>query len=631
MNNQAAQSQGVGLLTGFTGAPPNFSTGNSPLGILLGSSNWEYPERSLVLQTDTERGPVSTTSLWAGVNAHKVIQLLDHIPSLPQRFECGPLSLAIISGDLKQVTDLLDRFPNTLNERNLLGHTPLHLAVNKPDCLSLLTKVTPRSSEILNLRDNNSRTPLDLAMSLSGGLCRSRNFYQKCRGCGCARSVSILLKAGCAVPQPAAGFLSSSILRTSSNRAVRRYARHMANRRSRLRQLGMNHSSILAFEGFVVDTAEMLDTRAEELSNILTKHNIRIASPLVLLRSELPNYNGSIYQSLRRPWQAEIFWHLMFRDLNSPSLKNKSPPLVTAFTGSVSSFDYIEWLLEHGADPFRPFQTNTICEGRSRAPDETERTCTHAMMFEIGDTIRCARWDKEKADIEYLKGLQALNNRFIHLGLTDACTCACSIKGCTLQVYQLKGLLDFQTGRMTPRATLADRLTDPAHFSSEVTQYYEQFAMTLSKSCHRDTIRFLTFSALGATHTCCLFTLRICRYKISPEDIQDVQDEEKAILERLEQLVLHFEAELFAILEKWPDHPNRLAEFWPNYWLPKMQQVLAEDEESRLSEESRQRAEEAGVVWNKSTSSSDSSLITVYDKRVWGHMSKVLDDIASGK
>lgn len=538
---------------------------------------------------------------------------------MPTGFECGPLSLAIISGNLKQVTNLLDRFPNTLYERNIVGHTPFHLAANKPDCLSLLVKATPRSSEILNLRDNYSCTPLDLAMALSGGLCRSRNYRRKCRRCGCARSVSILLKADCAVPQPEPGSLFCIFIRTSSNRAVRRYARHMADRRSRLRQLGMSHISILASEGFVVDAAEMLDARAQAMSNILTKHNIYIPSPLGLLRDGDLDDSGSIYHRLREPWQADIFWRLMFRDLNSPGLWGKSPPLITAYSSDVLPLDYIEWLLDHGADPFRPSQTMPICEGRSQATDEAQRTCAHAMTYQIGRRINRLRPGTEKVDIEYSKGLLALNNRFLHFELADACTCACSIKGCTLQVYRLKGFFDSSRRR--------NDLSDAVCLSREVTRYYEQLAMTLSKSCHRDTIRFLTFSALDATHTCCHSVV----YKVSPEDIQEIHDEESQILEILEQLVLYFEEELFTILEKWPDCPERLAEFWPGYWLPKMQEVLAEDEESGLSEEAKQRAEEAGVVWKASNSSSDSSATNVDDELIWADLFRRLDDIAPRK
>ena len=390
----------------------------------------------------------------------------------------------------------------------------------------------------------------------------------------------------------------------------------------------MNHTVILRSHGFVMGADEMLDIRAGELSNILTKHNIHIPNALRLSQGHDPDnypiFGGSIYQSLRTRWKADIFWRLMFRDLNSPDLKWNSLPLLAACTGTMLPFDYIEWLLEHGADPLQPIQTQAIGNGQSSDTDVAERTCAHAVTFAIGATIRLQRWDTEEAGIEYVKGAKALNRRFLHLGLADACTCACSIEGCTLQVYQLKGLLDF-------RYADSNRLADPAHLSSSVTAYYEHFAATLSPGGHRDTIRFLTFSALGATHTCCFFNLMGCHYKVSPEDIEDVQDEEEAVLERLEQLVLYFEAELFALLKQWPDSPERLAEFWPGCWLPKMQEVLAELNGSDLSKEVKAGAEEAGVVWQESNNSPRVEEIDVYDERIWEHLMKKLDGIAPRK
>jgi ankyrin repeat protein len=47
-------------------------------------------------------------------------------------YYCGMLSRAILAKSPEKVEKALRNFPNTINERNKLGQTPLHLAADWP-------------------------------------------------------------------------------------------------------------------------------------------------------------------------------------------------------------------------------------------------------------------------------------------------------------------------------------------------------------------------------------------------------------------------------------------------------------------------------------------------------------------
>ncbi|KAK7968822.1 hypothetical protein PG988_007895 [Apiospora saccharicola] len=300
--------------------------GNLPIAYLSGQTT-SYQCARLLLQRD-DVGYPAVTSLHArdgGLTNNQIIAF-KLLPGLGKAYGCGPLSTAVLSNDLYQVRYLLQAFPDTINERNTFGHTPVHLAVGSPDCLRVVTNEYRLSSDVLNHIDNSWVSPLDRAMSLSGALCNS--------------------DAECAVPEPI-----DVVLERSSRRAMELYARHMADRRSRLREFALQHGPILEKECFRLGQNEMLDTRAYNLLEVLDKHGLRPPSALTLGRIraapaseklKLQCCRQTIYETLTRPWEAALFWRWGFRDLEN------------ALNGFIRNRPrrptYLRWLVEHGAN-----------------------------------------------------------------------------------------------------------------------------------------------------------------------------------------------------------------------------------------------------------------------------------------
>lgn len=88
-----------------------------------------------------------------------------------------------------------------------------------------------------------------------------------------------------------------------------------------------------------------------------------------------------------------------------------------------------------------------------------------------------------------------------------------------------------------------------------------------------EVIRTMTFEWLGLTHTCHIDPSAECyqahpgRPQLPDEEILEIQDEEKHLIQQLEDLVAEFEA-------KYIELGGTLVSFLENYWRLRMQEVL---------------------------------------------------------
>jgi ankyrin repeat protein len=112
-------------------------------------------------------------------------------------FGCGPLGLAVLSNNSEEVKLLVAKHPSTLSERNILGHSPLHLAADKPLLLQVLVEAA--DTDLLNHTNGENHSALEFAVSLSGLNYKGAKM-QMCKGCTCVESDVIPLRADCAVP-----------------------------------------------------------------------------------------------------------------------------------------------------------------------------------------------------------------------------------------------------------------------------------------------------------------------------------------------------------------------------------------------------------------------------------------------
>ncbi|KAI1636256.1 hypothetical protein F4809DRAFT_609976 [Biscogniauxia mediterranea] len=164
--------------------------GNSPLYYMtISGSDWTLNAAEIIFQSTAETVLASTQEcvMTPKDDAWRLIHTLSESTTLAESYGCGPLSPAVIENDKDQVEYLLAHQPATLNERNILGQSPLHLAADKPVFLALLVRAS--DSAKISSMDGSGYTVLKTAMMLSSANCLNGSQNIKCSGCGCADSV----------------------------------------------------------------------------------------------------------------------------------------------------------------------------------------------------------------------------------------------------------------------------------------------------------------------------------------------------------------------------------------------------------------------------------------------------------
>ncbi|RYO81223.1 hypothetical protein DL766_002503 [Monosporascus sp. MC13-8B] len=168
--------------------------------------------------------------------------------------------------------------------------------------------------------------------------------------------------------------------------------------------------------------------------------------------------------------------------------------------------------------------------------------------------------------------------------------------------------------------------SNPADLIYFFTEYIQHFGSDMEVQQHRESIRFITFEGLGLQHTCC--DAGVDRVAIDdPQDIQDIEEEQAALLGILEDLVQEFEAKVIGILkEGTTDTIAALREFWTGYWCDRMEEVLKGLNGRDISHEERIGAEAIGVRWDDE--SSQKLVAEKEDKRDINYWYRRIEEIA---
>ncbi|KAK8087750.1 hypothetical protein PG997_002711 [Apiospora hydei] len=117
---------------------------------------------------------------------------------------------------------------------------------------------------------------------------------------------------------------------------------------------------------------------------------------------------------------------------------------------------------------------------------------------------------------------------------------------------------------------------------------------------------------------------------LDAEAAEEVQEEDRFILEVHRRLVLDFEREFSATVEISPLNIGQFEKFWGDYWLVRIEEELAELNRDVMSEDAKHAAEEVGVIWDvaESASSGASSLESSDDEQeTWEYWFDELDKI----
>ncbi|KAK1765205.1 hypothetical protein QBC33DRAFT_174909 [Phialemonium atrogriseum] len=370
-----------------------------------------------------------------------------------------------------------------------MGQTPFHLAAENPRCLGVLIRHS-ESSTLINRPDNRGQTPLAYAVECSLSCCRNGTRRRKCSRCNCADCALILLKADCSVPYDR---FWGIILSRSSERCERRYIAHLANRRERLKQLALELLTDSEAQRLGLRDTRMLDFHAEETVKLIQQQGVRIPDALAITQGEY----RPIYHERPQPHHADLLFRSGFRDVDIGH-DHETTPLARAS----SDLPYCQWLIEHGADPFRRL---------SGMPASLGVCSAYPIFRKLGWKISNCPGKPPKPHV--MRSIQALNATILPVDIADNCQCRCSPGGCSPFTYMLQGL--WYRGKRHPKS-----------IASWFCWYLESFEADLRPTHHVAAIRSLTFNTLDILHTCCYpGPEKACGH--SPDDVHDVEEEEE--------------------------------------------------------------------------------------------------------
>ncbi|KAL2129428.1 hypothetical protein VTI74DRAFT_7822 [Chaetomium olivicolor] len=563
--------------------------GSTPLGTLVSEvynpSSICVAASELILQSSVDIAPAhllqAPRPLRVMPESNRVhmcrpIQFLGSSAQIAEAYGCGELSLAVLANDEARVEFLLRHRPSSLRERNLLGQTPLHLAVDKPSCLRLIARAADH--EILNQTDNSQTSALEKAIVLSGTLCKYEMARRRCRRCTCAESTIILLKADCAVPL---SVRLSDLLGEASHRCRLKYIRAMRDRRERLKQLALDCLTPTEAGRLGLSEDGVLDHFAAETITLLQRRGIRIPhalSHVITGGSRLE----SVYEALRNLGDAELFFRMGFHDVDCQGkhLASKIPRSRFLF-----NLQYLKWLTEHGLDVLS-LPRELPSQPRGSIPAFWTFRCIGNELDELDPIYGLP--DSLKA---WIRGLSRMARASGVFDVTDNCRCVCSPRGCTPFTHLLKGAVD---------AEGYDFELD-IHWSATVfSEYIELDGSGLQPEHHAAALRFFTYTALGIRHTCCSdYSHHLEEDYTPPGTMEDVQADHPYEIQLLEELLDEFESQITPILLNPEQGVAELVKFWKNTWADRLIDVRSSLEGSALTDEERRAAEDIGVVWDQ--------------------------------
>ncbi|RYP66632.1 hypothetical protein DL769_005982 [Monosporascus sp. CRB-8-3] len=367
----------------------------------------------------------------------------------------------------------------------------------------------------------------------------------------------------------------------------------MKNRRERLKCLALEHLSLPEADEFGLRNKNVLDAYAARVIERLHERNVVVPAALIVKQCrilklrDISDHGDSIYHylstSLDASIDAELFFDLGFRDLNTAN-KSGLPPFVGVNIIDVPQLLFPLWLVEHGAELFHHLEYTSQTP---RGVAVRGATSAHWLFWHIGLLlywIYTGYVDYQEPEWALAYRMSQLNAKVMPVNAPDECSCRCSADGCSPFLWMLRRFV------RRPRG-------GPPDMAFRYAWYLQYFGSNIQVQQHMDSIRFITYEALGMQHTCSWPWP--CATHYDSEEIQAIEEEQAGLLQILEGLVQDFEAKVIGILEeRTTDTIAALREFWTGYWCDRIDEVLKDLNGRDISHEERIGAEVIGVRWD---------------------------------
>lgn len=542
---------------------------------------------------------------------------------------------AIVQRSKSRLVDIIDKglITSQLSDMDVFGYKMLHYLLGWPEGLRLVVEQCGNS--VLQLDDQRHILLLECALKWSGKVCKSSNWEYCSHGCTCAQAVQTLLEAETGYAPKLRGhdhwvlaMLSASV------KAGGLVIADLKRRRQELKELGLLHLSFKQIDRMDLRKSKVLDYHTAEVLKALKTMGIvvpaRLETEMKIHQEDGGLSDYSLGPKTHEPGSAgqlssnaASVYHILgaYNTLKAP-LNTGSTNSVRALASSLYSHGFhdidvrdcagmtplIRRHEQYVSGSYRPWDWNTSIEswllehgaslGTQVSNGVTGYIAAHHVFRCIGSRSCC---------IMESPPFQLIHSSWESKGdstqrILDACRCKCSIGGCNPYNTMWKILLErfalgwrpscHQWSRFSNLGDRGDQRKDNRYgnrqhlmnFILEETLLLEE-ACELPQSVQCICLRACTFEMLPLRHTCCDRGHQRC----DDEEINEVWEEDQTDIGRLEELIDEFEKKL-------EEMNCGLAEFYRDYWIERMSEVLRQMDEQILTPKELEDVERLGVT-----------------------------------
>lgn len=425
----------------------------------------------------------------------------------------------------------------------------------------------------------------------------------------------------------------------SSDEVVKCFVQALADRRRRLAAIACQNLPCAKQKKLDLWPDKVLDATAASVQNLLQQNHVSIP-PALEIKPEWRTIYHLLFMRDRSTKWADIFFNAGFRDFVE-DLDFENNPLLADFGFRCRIFSdlsniirysaIITWLLSKGL---------RLDDTKLRDVDDDEDTPRTLLPIHfVGKRITYLLQDPWDLGVILDIDTKSLLSQILISQTSDDCKCMCSTNGCCAITVMLKSTAmvkwkpDIATvsiykgskweeikGKSSEKGFSPDKLycfimklddvlgyvplserrenehcRDIRAYCAGLTSTYEPpavFAYSGWDFLPAQIIRFLTFTRLQLTHTCCILESLTSNVvtKFADENRIEIQEEESVGLNELEKLMSEFERAYVSL-------GSSLPKFLSGYWNRRMDEFMSNGEEEEMDhEEARRQIRELGVV-----------------------------------
>lgn len=483
---------------------------------------------------------------------------------------------------------ILAKHPQKIHEQNQLGQTPLHLSANWAWGINRLLE----AKAPLDAVDTWGQSPIHYAATFN-----------------CISIIQTLLAAGSPLNELNAVFRAFAPERELPLENFKAIVDALADRRRQLAELAktvLSNSDYVMLVGSVIG---LLDQTAYGVYKRIIESGYPVGPALRVSQQHTSVYH--YYPNLTVE-KANLLYNAGFYNVDAPDKEGYTPLMVAATRYELSTGTSLsKWLVSKGADlvrqvtPAGTLQIHFLALGVGKWVREViERIHSNSLG-------RSQHPDGSPQELAEITPLVKLLFQEEYLKVNDDCFCECSVRGCsTISILRkecLSGVPQkacwrcYHESRRRYDQSNCDFLEQcPLRYRAAQFVFLDWVLNTIygrqgiPETIINDFIRWFLFLELGITHTCCTlydWDSWKPRYptSLSPDEISEIQDEEKELIAELEALCQ--EASL-----RWCNHTGSFVDF-----LQPFLQEVHERPSRAFSRKDVRRMEEIGVVLQQGT------------------------------